>query len=134
MPPLTRCGACAQGQLHYGLVTGLAPQTTYYYIYGDATAGFGFSKARRHAPHPAQLQNALSCDTPGWGSSACGRGGSAGHASQALDAVAEAKLWKCLCRSTASRRPLRPAPTPTSTSSPGRMPARPLPVRLRPGF
>ena len=44
------CAACppaAQGQFHYGLVSGLAPQTTYYYIYGDATAGFGFSQVRR---------------------------------------------------------------------------------------
>ena len=28
-----------QGSLHYGTITGLAPNTRYYYTYGDATLG-----------------------------------------------------------------------------------------------
>lgn len=30
---------CMQGSLHYGTITGLAPNTRYYYTYGDATLG-----------------------------------------------------------------------------------------------
>ena len=34
---------CVQGQLHYGTITGLAPNTQYFYQFGDATPGAGFS-------------------------------------------------------------------------------------------